>query len=80
MRLEVQLKLHKRKADSYYTHLRECEAKAKSSDNHETSAFDFEQNIPFPHLPVGEIFYKRQLWFQNFGVHSCNTGRPVMYT
>ena len=50
------------------------------SEEHETICFDFEQNLPFPHLPVGEVFYKRQLWFYNFGVHSCKTGKPVMYT
>ena len=42
--------------------------------------FDFQQNLLFPHQPVGEIFYKRQLWFYNFWVHSCKTGKPVMYT
>ena len=68
------------KAEAFYQHLCQCTEKAKQSEGHETICFDFEQNFPFPHLPVGEIFYKRQLWFYNFSVHSCKTGQPVMYT
>ena len=79
-RLQTELKLHKVKAEALYQHLRQCTEKAKQSEGHETICFDFEQNFPFPHLPVGEIFYKRQLWFYNFSVHSCKTGQPVMYT
>ena len=79
-RVELELKLHKTKARTFYRHLRESREKAKISAEHESVCFDFQQNMPFPHLPVGEIFYKRQLWFHNFGVHSCTTGKAVMYT
>jgi len=51
---------------TFYQHLRQCTEKAKQSEGHETICFDFEQNFPFPHLSVGDILYKRQLWFYNF--------------
>ena len=79
-RLDTQLKVHKKRAATFYDELKKCTTQAKESAEHETICFDFEQNIPFPHLPVGEIFYKRQLWFYNFCVHSCKTSKPVMYT
>ena len=62
-RLDLELKLHKAKAGAFYAHLREATERARNSEEHETVCFDFQQNLPFPHLPVGEIFYKRQLWF-----------------
>ena len=79
IRKRLDLKLHKTKAGALYAHLREATERARNSEEHETVCFDFQQNLPFPHLPVREIFYKRQLWFYNFGVNSCKTGKPVMY-
>ena len=37
----------------------------------EMSIFDFQQNLPLPHIPVGEVFYKYQLWLYMFGIHDC---------
>ena len=79
-RLELKLKIHKKKSDWFYASLKKCTNEAIENEEKETLCFDFQQNLPFPHLPVGEIFYKRQLWFYNFCVHSCTTGKPVMYT
>ena len=41
--------------------------------------FDFQQNLPQPHIPVGEVFYTHQLWFYIFGVHNCGTNQGIMY-
>ena len=50
---------------------------AKEHDEKETLCFDFQQNLPFPHLPVGKTFCKTGLWFYNFCIHSCTFGKPV---
>ena len=62
-RLEAQLLLHKKRAQCFYDQLKISNEKSKNEEHKETLCFDFEQNFPFPQLPVGEIFYKRQLWF-----------------
>ena len=46
----------------------------------ECVCFDFKQNIPFPHLPRGDVFYLRQLWLFVFGVNSAKTVKSKMYT
>ena len=30
--------------------------------------FDFMQNIPFPHIPISDLFYIRQMWLYVFGI------------
>ena len=69
--LQLQRELHLRKADRFYKSLQADTQDSKSSTSVCILAFDFEQNLPLPHLPVGEIFYLRQLWLYAFGVHCC---------
>ena len=52
---------------------------AKQSDHVCTITFDFQQNLPLPHLPIGDIFYMQQLWVYVFGVHSCGDNEVSMY-
>ena len=70
--LQLQRELHLRKADRFYKSLQADTQDSKSSASICTHAFDFEQNLPLPHLPVGEIFYSRQLWLYAFVVHCCS--------
>ena len=44
-----------------------------------TLTFDFHQNLPLFHIPIGELFYMQQLWLYVFGVHSCSDNRVRMY-
>ena len=41
--------------------------------------FDFEQNLPVPTLTHSDVFYARQLWVYNFGIHDCVSERGLMY-
>ena len=52
---------------------------SKSCSNISVLAFDFQQNLPLPHIPVGEIFYLRQLWLYVFGIHCFVDNRASMY-
>ena len=40
--------------------------------------FDLMQNLPVPTLTHGSMFYSRQLWVYNFGIHNATTGRATM--
>ena len=78
-RLKSELQLHKRKAKASYDKLKDSSAKAQEQLEVDTIAIDFQQNIPFPHLPVGEIFYMRQIWLYNFCVWSAKNRTSTMY-
>jgi hypothetical protein len=71
--------LHLRKAEAFYVKLKDCSAKAKTDRTVETISFDFQQNLPLPHLPVSEIFYARQLWVYNFCIHTASSDDAHMY-
>ena len=66
-RLEAEKQLHLRKAERFYTSMQEHSALAARDPTVATLAFDFEQNLPVPVLPVGDLFYARQLWLYTFG-------------
>ena len=40
--------------------------------------FDLQQNLPVPTLTHGAMFYLRQLWVYNFGIHDCSKDTAVM--
>ena len=78
--LETNRRLHKQKAKMFSAKLKELSQIASDRDDTECICFDFKQNIPFPHLPTGDMFYSRQLWLFVFGIHSAKTGKGKMYT
>ena len=47
---------------------------ARERDNTECICFHLKQNMPFPHLPTGDVFYLRGLWLFVFGVNYAKTG------
>ena len=42
-------------------------------------SFDFQQNLPTPNLQHNDVFYARQLWTYNFGIHDCVAEKGYMY-
>ena len=57
-----------------------CEPSTHLAKLNATVTFDFQQNLPLPHISVGDVFYVRQLWLYVFGVHECGFNRAVMYS
>ena len=52
-----------------------------SKDNVDMITYDFQQNLPTPNLHHSEVFYMRQLWVYNFGIHNCvsDVGHMCMF-
>lgn len=50
---------HLRRAENFYGSLRMNTSLAKENPQIKTITFDFQQNLPLPHIPVGEVFYMR---------------------
>lgn len=77
--LEVEKEIHLRKAEWFYTHLKEKTNLAKTTATVEVITFDFQQNMPLPVSSSGEVFYKIQLWMYNFCIHVGSTGKSYCY-
>ena len=66
-------------AEKFYSDIRLDTEMAKKNTHICTMSFDFQQNLPLPHLPVGDLFYMQQLWVHVFGIHSCGDNNVTMY-
>ncbi|XP_025192024.1 LOW QUALITY PROTEIN: uncharacterized protein LOC112592227 [Melanaphis sacchari] len=76
---EVEKEVHIRKAEVFYTDLKSFVQKSKLDEEIELLSFDFQQNMPLPHIPCGDVFYKRQIWVYNFCIYSGKTGKSYHY-
>ena len=93
--LQKKLHDHHKEAETGYKSVRADKEAAKSSwegktrkrggvpfctkDAVDMITFDFQQNLPVPNLTHGDMFYQRQLWMYNFGVHDCVSEQGVMF-
>lgn len=68
---ETQKKLHILKSEWFYRELKAKSKEAQENNHIEVLSFDFQQNMPLPKVPSGDAFYLRQLWVQNFCIHSA---------
>ena len=69
---------HQCKAGQGYQSLREDTQLCKSDPSYHVITFDLQQNLPVPTLTHSAMFYLRQLWVYNFGIHDCGSGSAVM--
>ena len=78
-RLEAQWEVHKRKAERAYQQLREDTALAAADPDVDMLTFDLEQSLATPLISTNVVFYKRQLWTYNLGIHCAATGKGYMH-
>jgi len=68
------------KAEVFYSDIKQKTLETKEeSSKLEVLAFDFQQNLPLPHVPCGDVFYKRQLWVYNLCISSGRTGMTYFF-
>ncbi|XP_022816992.1 uncharacterized protein LOC111349897 [Spodoptera litura] len=53
--------------------------RAKVDETFECLTFDMEKTLPLPRIPTNIVFYKRQLWFYNCGVHVSSTNQGYCF-
>ena len=71
--------LHKRRAQAAYDMYAQNKAESSQADsNTVVITMDLEQALPTPHIRTETVFYLRQLWTYNFGVHVCNNNNGIM--
>lgn len=76
--LQTELASHHEKAAQGYQSLRSDSEKCKADASSVLFTFDLQQNLPVPTLTHGPMFYMRQLWVYNFGIHDCCSNSAVM--
>ncbi|CAH1646168.1 unnamed protein product [Spodoptera littoralis] len=57
-------------AKSLQNQLRTDMELAKNNPTVETLTFDLQKTLPLPRIPTNIVFYKRQLWVYNLGIHT----------
>lgn len=61
---------HLQKAKALQQQLKNDMQLAKEDRFTETITFDLQKTLPLPRIPTNVVFYKRQLWVYNLGIHS----------
>ena len=77
--LRLEWEVHKTCAENAYQCICEDTALSKSTSDIEMHTFDLEQALATPLLTTNVVFYKRQLWTYNLGIHDCKTGKRCMH-
>ena len=77
--LQSEWDLHKTKTQHAYHQLAEDTIYAKSNHDVVLLSFDLQQTLPTPQLTTNIVFYKRQLWTYNLGIHNRGTGECSAY-
>ncbi|KAH9639301.1 hypothetical protein HF086_012911 [Spodoptera exigua] len=61
---------HQEMAKTLQNQLRTDMELAKNNPTVETLTFDLQKTLPLPRIPTNIVFYKRQLWVYNLGIHT----------
>ena len=77
--LQCELKLHHCKAERAYQQLKEDTALSQASEDVDMITFDLQQSLPTPKLATNIVFYKRQMWTYNLGIHDCSNAKAFMF-
>lgn len=68
--LQQEKQVHIDKAALFYSDLKAISQESKINPEVEVLSFDYQQNVPLPHVPCGDVFYKRQIWCYKFCIYS----------
>ena len=76
---QKELAEHQEKASQGYSSLKKDADATKHATNHQLITFDLMQNLPVPTLTHSSMFYSRQLWVYDFGIHNATSHSASMY-
>ncbi|KAJ8912399.1 hypothetical protein NQ315_013465 [Exocentrus adspersus] len=73
--IETEHKLHKLKAETFYTRKRNAKKSARKDVTFEAITMDYSKNLPTPNITTNDVYYyKRQLTFVSFNIHLLSSG------
>jgi len=76
--LEAELNKHLNRAKKARQLLQTATSDAKTNPDTLVFTFDMQKNAPLPRLNTSLVFYKRQLWAYNLGIHTCANRKGYM--
>lgn len=76
--LKQKLEAHQKQAESARNHMKLDMKKAAETPSLSVLTFDLERTLPLPRIPTNIVFYKRQLWLYNCGIH-CGSSNKRFY-
>ena len=78
-KLENEKELHLRKAEKVITDKKTAVEMAQKNSKVHVITFDLQKTLPCPMLTTNVVFYKRQLWCYNLGVHDVTKHASDMF-
>ncbi|KAK5648400.1 hypothetical protein RI129_003292 [Pyrocoelia pectoralis] len=79
-KIKTKLELHERRAEKAVQCKKTDIESHKSANDTVVICFDLQQTLLTPLLTTSKVFYLRQLWTYNFGVHNLISGEADMFT
>ena len=70
--------VHLSRAERARLELQLATSEARSNDALLVFTFDMEKTQPLPKINTSVVFYKRQLWIYNVGIHTCHDAQGLM--
>ncbi|CAH0587826.1 unnamed protein product [Chrysodeixis includens] len=70
---------HLKRAEDLRNDMNKDLMQAKTDENFECLTYDLEKTLPLPRIPTSIIFYKRQLWMYNCGIHAGSDNNGHCY-
>ncbi|CAK1590203.1 unnamed protein product [Parnassius mnemosyne] len=61
---------HLKRAEELRIQMNQDLQRAKIDEKFECLTYDLEKTLPLPRIPTNIVFYKRQLWLYNSGIHA----------
>jgi hypothetical protein len=77
--LKVNLQKHQMEAQNFYKIKKEIKKLVKLNDKICAISLDYEKNLPIPVTNVSSEYYMRQLWIQNFCIHTFKNETADMF-
>lgn len=78
-RSHTKKEIHLRKAEAARSAKKNAKNLAIQSSHHVPFTFDWQKTLPTPYLTCSKVYYLRQLWTYNFGVHNLASGTGTMF-
>ncbi|CAK1592750.1 unnamed protein product [Parnassius mnemosyne] len=63
---------HLKRAEELRIQMNQDLQRAKIDEKFECLTYDLEKTLPLPRIPTNIVFYKRQLWLYNSGIHASS--------
>lgn len=79
-KIEIQQKVHLKKANTFYSRKRDVRKFCTQKSNcTEAICMDFQRNLNIPNITTNDAYYRRKLSFYMFNIHSLPTKNSLFY-